>query len=178
MGKLFFEQKPWEEPNMLTSPLPEPVRGRCYGCFEVGPISLTWPVGNAWQLSVSPQSVFKIALSVPRVEHSCPEPPEGARPAVRLRGLEGVSLQPQLSSGRRRRQALSGSLLSWVHGLLTRTCCIRRGSRLVDPISCPAFWSICSSPSLLLPLPRLPSSLPWLLPLLPHWPTVPTLIVP
>lgn len=43
---------------------PESVRDRCYAGFEVGPTSLARPVGNAWQLSVSLQSAFKIALSV------------------------------------------------------------------------------------------------------------------
>lgn len=64
LRKLVFEQKPCEEPNTLTSPFPEPVGHRCCAGFEVGPASLTWPVGNAWQLPGSPQPVFKIALSV------------------------------------------------------------------------------------------------------------------
>lgn len=43
----------------------EPVRDRCYSIFEVGTMSLTWPMRNAWQLPMCPQSAFKIALSVP-----------------------------------------------------------------------------------------------------------------
>lgn len=66
LGKVVFEQKPCEEPNTLTSPFPESLRDRCYVDFEVGPTSLTQPVGSARQLSLSPQSVFRIALSVLR----------------------------------------------------------------------------------------------------------------
>ena len=72
LGKLVFEQKPCEEPNMLTSPFPEPLRDRCYAGFEVGPMSLTWPVGSSWQLPLSPQSVFRIALSVSRSRAQLP----------------------------------------------------------------------------------------------------------
>lgn len=53
---------------------PEPVRNRCYFGFEVGPMSLTWPVGNAWQLLVGPWPAFRIALLSLGAEHSCPEP--------------------------------------------------------------------------------------------------------
>lgn len=70
---------------------PEPVRDRCYAGFEVGPMSLTCPVGNAWQLPVSLWSAFKIALSIPGSRAPAAQSlPVGVRPVLRLTCLDGV----------------------------------------------------------------------------------------
>jgi hypothetical protein len=77
LGQLCFEQEPCDKhthwPSFTDLFFPEARTDRCYSGFEVGPMSLAWLVENAWQLSVSPQSAFKIAPSVPRAEHSCPK---------------------------------------------------------------------------------------------------------
>lgn len=117
---------------------PELVRDRCYSVFEVGPMSLTWPVGNAWHLPLGSWPAFKIALSVPWSRAQLP------RTSLASGHHWGSDVRMGSSCGWKCHQGgtvgrAQGSPLSWVHCHLTRTCCSSTVSRLVSLPFWPAF---------------------------------------
>lgn len=118
---------------------PEPGRDRCCAGFEVGPMSLIWPVRNAWQLPASPQAAFRIARSVPGSAAQLPRASCGQQASskahARMRSSCGRACQ-----GGALDTSSQGSPLSWGH----RPCCsssVRVGrshrlpSHLVHPLS-------------------------------------------
>lgn len=85
-----------------------PLRDRCCSGFEVGPMSLVWPLGNAWQLPLGPWPAFRIALCVPGSRAQLPRASCGchthARPQMFEWGHQGGAVA-----------AAQGSPLPWGH---------------------------------------------------------------